>query len=345
MIIMRIGGFTMKKKTIYGITLIIAISLLTGCGKAKLKNGEELVAKVDGYKVTADTLYSAMVEKYGVETLIDNIDHELLDTTYKTDDNEKTAIDNQVAKIKETYGDSEDVFLSVIKQLYGCDSEEEFRSILSLDYKRDLAIQDYVAKDVVTDEEVDEYYENKVIGEVTASHILIKPDTDDNASEEDKEAAEEKALKKAQSIIKKLDNGEDFSKLAKKYSDDKATASNGGSLGTFNRTDNYDENFVAAAAKLKKGKYTTEPVKTKYGYEIILKTDEKGKEKKDDIKDQIRQDIAKEKISSDTSTTAYYQRLKGFRESKGLKFSDSKLEKLYNQYMDSLINKDNNNKN
>ena len=331
----------MKKKTIYGITLIIAISLLTGCGKAKLKNGEELVAKVDGYKVTADTLYKAMVDKYGVETLINSIDHELLDTKYKTDDTEKSAIDNQIAKIKQTYGDNEDTFLSVIKQLYGCETEEEFRDLLSLDYKRDLAIQDYVAEKVVTDEEVDEYYNTKVIGEITASHILIKPDTSDDASEDEKSAAEEKALKKAESIIQKLKDGEDFAKLAKKYSDDKATANDGGKLGTFNRSDNYDENFVAAAAQLKKGKYTTEPVKTKYGYEIILKTDEKDKAKKDDVKDEIRQDLAKEKINSDTSTATYYQRLKDFRESKGLKFSDSSLEKKYNEYMDSFINKNN----
>ena len=328
----------MKKSAVYGITTLAIVSLLTGCGSTKLKNGEKLVAKVDGYKVTADDLYKSMVKKYGVETLINNIDHELLDTTYKTDDAEREAIDKQINQIKETYGSDDSIFLSVIKQLYNVESEDELREIISLDYKRDLAIQDYVAKDVVTDEEVKDYYENKVIGDVKASHILIKPDTSDDESEEVKEKKEEKALKEAESIIKKLDDGEDFSKLAKKYSDDKATASKGGDLGYFNNDDNLDEDFVTAAAGLKKGKYTTEPVKTKYGYEIILKVDEKDKPSQKDKEDEIRTTLAKEKIASDSSRSAYYKRLRDFRESKGLKFSDSSIKKLYKKYMDSLIN-------
>lgn len=328
----------MKKSAVYGITTLAIVSLLTGCGSTKLKNGEKLVAKVDGYKVTADDLYKSMVKKYGVETLINNIDHELLDTTYKTDDAEREAIDKQINQIKETYGSDDSIFLSVIKQLYNVESEDELREIISLDYKRDLAIQDYVAKDVVTDEEVKDYYENKVIGDVKASHILIKPDTSDDDSEEVKEKKEEEALKEAESIIKKLDDGEDFSKLAKKYSDDKATASKGGDLGYFNNDDNLDEDFVTAAAGLKKGKYTTEPVKTKYGYEIILKVDEKDKPSQKDKEDEIRTTLAKEKIASDSSRSAYYKRLRDFRESKGLKFSDSSIKKLYKKYMDSLIN-------
>ena len=332
----------MKKKFIYGMTIIASISLLTGCGRTKLKNGEELVAKVDGYKVTADTLYKELADKYGVETLINMIDHELLDAKYKTDENERKQIESQITSMKEAYGvDDDDKFLSIIKQLYKVDTLDEFKDLLSLDYKRDLAIQDYVASDVVTDDEVNDYYDTKIIGDVKASHILIKPDTSDDDSDDKKEEKEQEALKKAKDIIKKLDNGEDFSKLAKKYSDDKATASKGGDLGYFNKDDNYDDDFVTAASGLEKGKYTTEPVKTKYGYEIILKVDEKDKAKKEDVEDEIRQTLAKEKISSDTSTSAYYRRLRDFRESKGLKFSDSKLEKLYKDYMDSFINENN----
>ena len=329
----------MKKKFIYGITIVATISLLTGCGRAKLKNGEELVAKVDGYKVSAEDLYKELADKYGVETLINMIDHELLDAKYKTDDNEKAQIESQISRMKESYGVSSDEdFLAIVKQLYKVNDLDEFRVLLGLDYKRDLAIQDYVAEDVVTEDEVKEYYENKVIGDVKASHILIKPKTSDSASEEEKEKAENEALNKAKEIIKKLDNGEKFSALAKKYSDDKATASKGGDLGYFNKDDNYEENFVTAAAGLEKGKYTVEPVKTKYGYEIILKVDEKDKKSQEDLEKEIRATLAQEKISSDTSTTAYYKRLRDFRESKGLKFSDSKLEKLYKKYIDSLIN-------
>lgn len=242
----------MKKKIIYGITTVLAISLLTGCGAAKLKNGEELVAKVDNYKISADDLYSEMKEKYAVKTLIDNIDHQLLDTTYKTDETETKAIENQIEEIKKTYGSNDQIFEQIIKQVYNVESVDELKSMLSLDYKRDSAIKDYVKEKVVTDEEVTTYYDTKVIGDVKASHILIKSNAKDSDSEETKTKKENEAKKKAEEIIKKLDNGEDFAKLAKKYSDDKGTASKGGNLGYFNMDDDFEENFVSAAAALKK---------------------------------------------------------------------------------------------
>ena len=329
----------MKKKIIYGITTVLAISLLTGCGAAKLKNGEELVAKVDNYKISADDLYSEMKEKYAVKTLIDNIDHQLLDTTYKTDETETKAIENQIEEIKKTYGSNDQIFEQIIKQVYNVESVDELKSMLSLDYKRDLAIKDYVKEKVVTDEEVTTYYDTKVIGDVKASHILIKSNAKDSDSEETKTKKENEAKKKAEEIIKKLDNGEDFAKLAKKYSDDKGTASKGGNLGYFNMDDDFEENFVSAAAALKKGAYSKEPVKTKYGYEIILKVDEKDKKKKDDLESTIRQTLADEKIKEDSSTTTYYKRLRDWRESKGLKFEDKELKKMYDKYMKTLDRK------
>lgn len=332
----------MKKKIICGITTVLAISLLTGCGAAKLKNGEELVAKVDNYKISADDLYSEMKEKYAVKTLIDNIDHQLLDTTYKTDETETKAIENQIEEIKKTYGSNDQIFEQIIKQVYNVESVDELKAMLSLDYKRDLAIKDYVKEKVVTDEEVTTYYDTKVIGDVKASHILIKPNAKDSDSEETKTKKENEAKKKAEEIIKKLDNGEDFAKLAKKYSDDKGTASKGGNLGYFNMDDDFEENFVSAAAALKKGAYSKEPVKTKYGYEIILKVDEKDKKKKDDLESTIRQTLADEKIKEDSSTTTYYKRLRDWRESKGLKFEDKELKKMYDKYMKTLTKEDEN---
>lgn len=332
----------MKKKIIYGITTVLAISLLTGCGAAKLKNGEELVAKVDNYKISADDLYSEMKEKYAVKTLIDNIDHQLLDTTYKTDETETKAIENQIEEIKKTYGSNDQIFEQIIKQVYNVESVDELKAMLSLDYKRDLAIKDYVKEKVVTDEEVTTYYDTKVIGDVKASHILIKSNAKDSDSEETKTKKENEAKKKAEEIIKKLDNGEDFAKLAKKYSDDKGTASKGGNLGYFNMDDDFEENFVSAAAALKKGAYSKEPVKTKYGYEIILKVDEKDKKKKDNLESTIRQTLADEKIKEDSSTTTYYKRLRDWRESKGLKFEDKELKKMYDKYMKTLTKEDEN---
>lgn len=332
----------MKRRFAYGMAIIMTVGLITGCGK-ELKEGEKVVAKVSDYKVTADDLYNEMKDKYAVRILIDKIDHELMDTKFKTDDNETKNIDDQIEQLKKSYNTkNDDEFNGIIKQIYGLDNEDQLRDMLSLQYKRNLAIKDYVANKVVTSEEVNEYYENKIIGEVEVKHILISPNSKEEDSEDTKEQKENEAKEKAESIIKKLDKGENFDTLAKKYSDDKATASNGGKIEKFSSTDNLENSIIQAVASLKTGKYTKEPVKTSYGYEIILKVSEKDKKSKEDAEKDIRNTIAEDKINQDNSTSSYYKRLKDFRESSGLKFSDSSIEKLYNKYMDSLINNNNN---
>lgn len=327
-----------KEKKLYISIVILAVCLTISLifnftHTAKLKNGEEVAVKVDKKTITADTLYSELKEKYSMNILIDKIDHMLLDTTYKTDDTETSQVENQIKTIKANY-DSDEAYLEAIKSYYGVESEDEFKDMLSLEYKRGLAVKDYVKDNEVNDTEINNYYETKVIGDVKASHILIKSNASDDDSDSEKQAKEEKALEKAKKIIAKLDAGEDFAKLAKKYSDDEGTAEDGGNLGYFNTDDNYSEEFVMAAAALETGKYTEEPLKTEYGYEIILKVAEKDKAKLDDIKDDIKSTLADEKLNSNNSL--YYNSLFSYRDSK-VTFKDSTLKSQYKSYKNKLL--------
>ena len=315
------------------ICLIISV-VMNFTQTAKLKNGKEVAVKVGKSKITADDLYSDLKSKYAMNVLIDEIDHMLLDSKYKTDEDETSQIDNQISAIKSNYQD-EKTYLQAIQNYYGVETEDEFREILSLEYKRNLAVNDYVGDKVVTDNEIQEYYDNNIIGDVKASHILIKSKAKSTDSDEEKEKKEQAALEKAQKVIEELDNGGDFSKLAKKYSDDKGTASNGGDLGYFNKDDNYEENFVTAAANLKVGEYTKEPIKTEYGYEIILKVAEKNKAKLSKVKDEIKEKLAEEKLSSDNAL--YYNSLAGVREDGKVVFKDAVLKRKYNNYLDRLL--------
>ena len=95
------------------------------------------------------------------------------------------------------------------------------------------------------------------------------------------------------------------------------------------------DEFKEAVLKLKNDEYTTEPVKTKFGYHIILRVDQKEKESLDSLKDSIKEKLASQKISDDNSV--YYESLVKFRESKELKWNDTELEKSYNDYMNNLI--------
>ena len=122
--------------------------------------------------------------------------------------------------------------------------------MLSLEYKRKKAVEDFI-KGNLTDSEIKNYFENNITGQIKASHILISVDVKDDATDEEKEEADKKALETAEKVIKELKKGKKFKDLAKKYSTDTATASNGGDLGYF-QPDTMVEEFANAVKDLKR---------------------------------------------------------------------------------------------
>ena len=323
-----------KKKLLIGIsTLLIIATITTGCGKEiEVKNGSKVAISIDKNKFTATEYYDKIKED-NISTLVDMIDHSLLDKKYKTTKEETEEIDKQIEQIKSYYGQDEKTYNSVIKQYFGVENEKELREKLSLEYKRKEAVEDYVEKNIKEDE-IKKYYEEKTTGKMSAKHILIAIETDEKASDEDKKKAEEKAEKQAKKIIKELDEGKKFDSLAKKYSKDTATATNGGDLGYFDLSDMVEE-FSNAVKELKINEYTKNPVKTEYGYHIILKTGEKKKPKLSKVKKEIKEKIREEKLNEDN--TLFYKSLKDYREENKIKWNDDTLEKAYNKYIDDLI--------
>ena len=323
-----------KKKLLIGIsTLLIIATITTGCGKEiEVKNGSKVAISIDKNKFTATEYYDKIKED-NISTLVDMIDHSLLDKKYKTTKEETEEIDKQIEQIKSYYGQDEKTYNSVIKQYFGVENEKELREKLSLEYKRKEAVEDYVEKNIKEDE-IKKYYEEKTTGKMSAKHILIAIETDEKASDEDKKKAEEKAEKQAKKIIKELDEGKKFDSLAKKYSKDTATATNGGDLGYFDLSDMVEE-FSNAVKELKINEYTKDPVKTEYGYHIILKTGEKKKPKLSKVKKEIKEKIREEKLNEDNAL--FYKSLKDYREENKIKWNDDTLEKAYNKYIDDLI--------
>ena len=322
----------MKKKLGISICLISALVLtVTGCGKKAELDDNKTAVSLKGIKITATDYYNE-IKKSNISKLVDMIDHQLFDEKYESNDEEDQAVEEQINQLKQSYSD-DTTFQSVIQQYFGVNSEDELEDMLRLEYKRNVAVEDFVA-DNLTDKEIEDYYDQNIIGDIKASHILITPDVDSDATDEEKEKAENKAKKEAERIIKKLDEGEDFAKLAEEYSDDEATAKNGGDLDYFN-TDNMDENFMDAIKKLDNDEYTKEPVKTQYGYHIILKVDQKEKPKLKEVKDSIKETLANNKLNN--NSTLHYETLMDNREEKKIKWNDDELEKQYNELMDQLI--------
>jgi peptidyl-prolyl cis-trans isomerase C len=125
-------------------------------------------------------------------------------------------------------------------------------------------VQDYTKNNPVSDDmlkaEYDKDKAQMTSTEYKARHILA-----------DKESV-------AKDIIAKLKkNPKLFDSLAKEYSKDPGSRDKGGELGWFDPRGMVPE-FGAAVAKLQKGKFTLEPVKTQFGYHVILLEDTRTKE-------------------------------------------------------------------
>lgn len=143
-------------------------------------------------------------------------------------------------------------------------------------------VQQQVAPEI-TDAAIKAQYEKQYAGkpgpeQVKARHILVKTKAE------------------AEKIIDKLNHGADFAKLAEKDSIDPGAA-NGGELGWFSK-DQMVPAFSDAAFALKPGQYTKTPVHTQFGWHVILCQGKRTAPtpKLDDVKDQIRQELADEAI-------------------------------------------------
>ena len=323
----------MNKKLGIGLCSLLAISMfVTGCGKGAELDDNKTAVSVKGAKITATDYYNE-IKTSNISKLVDMIDHKLFDEKYPATDEEDQTVKEQIDQMKETYGSNDTMFLSAIQQYFGVNSEDELEEMLRLEYKRNEAVEDYIEENL-TDDEIDAYYDANIIGDIKASHILITPEVDSDATTEEKEEAEKKALRQAEKLIERLDDGEDFAELAKEYSDDTATKEDGGDLGYFN-TDDMDENFMEAVKDLKDGEYTEEPVETDYGYHIILKVDQKDKPDLKDVEDEIKTTLANNKLDNDS--TLHYQTLIDIREDNNIKWNDDKLKKQYEELMDQLL--------
>lgn len=325
------------KKTLLTLGVCVLTIGLVGCGQTPtLKNGEEVIASVDGKKFTAEDLYEKLKAQGGQATLVNMIDEVIVNKEIETDEDAETYAESQLESYKSSYESYGQDFNEALTQA-GYKDEDEFKEALILEYKKQVVAENYV-KDQITDAEIEEYYDDNIYGDIEGAHILISPETTDDMSDEEVTEAEEKAKKEAEDIIKKLDDGEDFAKLAKEYSDDEGTASDGGKL-TVTYGSVVDE-FWDAANKLKDGKYTDEPVKSEYGYHIIYRISQKEKPKLDDVKDEVIDSLVEEKMNEDS--TLQTKALVALRKKYNLDITDDGLKESYDNNVNTALSSNTN---
>ena len=145
-------------------------------------------------------------------------------------------------------------------------------------------IRDYLKNSPVSEDMLKAEYE-KLKGqmggnEYKARHILVEKESE------------------AKDIIAKLTkNPKAFESLAKEKSKDPGSKDNGGDLGWFDPSSMVPE-FGAALAKLAKGKFNEEPVKSEFGYHVILLEDSRPKAipPLDQVKSELQQQVQQQNI-------------------------------------------------
>jgi len=126
-----------------------------------------------------------------------------------------------------------------------------------------------------------------VAEQVRTAHILIKV----------KDGKADAARIQAEEVRAKALAGANFADLAREYSEDPSAKSNGGELGFFEAGAVAPEYAEAAFAMTKKGEISA-PVKTRFGYHIILYEDRRPAAVRpfDDVKPEILADLRKRAI-------------------------------------------------
>ncbi|MBJ8054387.1 peptidylprolyl isomerase PrsA [Bacillus cereus] len=248
----------MRGKSIFIITALISILMLSACGQ---KNDSATIATTTNSTITKSDFEKQLKDRYGKDTLYEMVAQDVITKKYKVSDD---AVDKEVERAKDQYGEQ---FKATLENNRLKD-EEDFKN--QIRFK--LALNEAI-KQSVTEKDVKDHYKQ----EIKASHILVSNENE------------------AKEIKKKLDTGTSFEELAKQESQDSASKDNGGDLGYFGAGKMTPE-FEKAAYKLKPGQISN-PVKSPNGYHIIKLTDKKDLEPYDEVKDSIRKDLEEERIA------------------------------------------------
>ncbi len=145
---------------------------------------------------------------------------------------------------------------------------EENKTLYQSPYKArfdylEIDVAKIEARQTVGDEEARKYYEQRSDDylypeKFNLRHILI--------STEDRSTTE--ALEEAEDIYLQLQEGADFSELARNHSDDDLTSESGGELPELTAEELENEDVRSAVLQLAQGEYTR-PIRTQYGIQIF----------------------------------------------------------------------------
>lgn len=251
-------------------TLVLGAFMITGLFGCGNSIPDDAVAVVNGEAITQDELDTSynqllqMYEFYGQDIKTDDVKISARNSVLENMITQKLLL--QEAEKRELSVTDEEVDQAIQELLdtqYGGKQEDLDKAIAQAGMtmesfkvaQKESMIQDQLQQELVNDPET--------VDVAKARHILV---------ESEKEATD---------LIAKLDGGADFAQLAKDHSTDTGSAVNGGDLGYFAlngiTTSKMVDEFTAAINEMEPGTYSKTPVKSQFGYHIILLEDKQSK--------------------------------------------------------------------
>lgn len=318
----------MKKKILLTV-LLLSLIIVSGCAKkTKLEDGDKVVALIDGYQVTSQTLYEKLKTKNGLNVLVDLIDTDIVNKEIKDSNEYRTWGLKELENVKNQYTAFGYDFNQAITSS-GYQNETEFMNYLIFNHKKEIIAKKFI-KANLSDKDVETYYNDNITGELTIKHILITPDVTATMGDEEKAKFEKEAYNKALDIINKINNKEiTFEQAVLEHTKDDATKNKEGLLAPFDKLNvgDYGLDLFNTAIKLKDEEVYSKPLLTKYGYHIIKKIKMTDKPEFDKVKDSISDTIVETKFEADTNLTN--KTWVDIRTKYNIKINDTELDEFY----------------
>ncbi|WP_455222324.1 peptidylprolyl isomerase [Kaarinaea lacus] len=215
--------------------VIACLVLISTLSIAAEKKKDAVVVVVNGKEITASMLQAYQKSR----GFIDNISKK-----------------QQIQMMVEELINRELIYQDAVKNKV--DKSDDVQAQLDLMRKNVVAgamLKNVTEAAKISDEELKKEYDKRkdqlATTEYKASHILVESEDD------------------AKTIIAEIDKGANFADLAKKKSTG-PSATHGGDLGWF-KSDEMVKPFAVAVEGLKNGEYTKTPVKSDFGWHVILR--------------------------------------------------------------------------
>lgn len=250
--------------------------------------GDEMVASIDGKEITRQQWMAAMETRYGKETLQILVNTAVMekaskDYKIKVLDEE---IDLEVALLR-TAQDGTDTKIQSL-------TNEELRQ----EIRAQLILEKVLTKDIIINEDqVNTYYkENQLLYNIPTTYrtsIIVVG-----------------SLKEANRVLKELDNGSDFSVLAREHSLDTSSASLGGEIGFITTSQNNIDKGIQEAVKGLDMQEVSEPFVMSDGrYGVVMVTEiNAGKSfTYEEVKGHIERVIALEQLPNTVTPEAFWE--------------------------------------